>query len=339
MHPVREVSWRDELVGAVKTRSELEAFLGKEIPKVNYPLFLPVSLLEKIKRAGETSPLWKQFVPDSRENESWGLDDPIGDHFYSPTAQVVHRYPGRMLLMPTPVCPVVCRYCFRKNELHGDDDLFGPGLEKAFSYMENHPEISEVILSGGDPLMMSDGKLASILQRFRKIKSVKDLRIHTRMPLIVPSRVTDEFLKMIETHSKDFRFFHLAVHANHADEFDRKVSKALHALVETKIAILSQSVLLKGVNDSKKALLDLIHKFLEHRIRPYYLHHPDTVRGGKHFFLSMVEGEKIYREVKKELPGWALPRYVVDSPSGTGKINVEKALLLKQLDGQSKRPY
>ena len=318
--------WTEELKSAIKTHRELECFLNQKISAVDYPLFLPRHFLEKIKRAGKHSPLWKQFIPDARENSLWGLIDPIGDHLRNPVGHIIHRYPSRALLMPTPFCPVMCRYCFRKNELHSGDKLFRQNLKKAFDYIRQHSEIHEVILSGGDPLVLGEQKLKFIFENLLTITSIRDIRVHTRTPVVLPSRITPEFLKLIAHYQQKFRFFHIVIHTNHATEICQDVQRALTAVSQTGASLLSQSVLLRGINNSHKDLVDLVEKLLECKIRPYYLHHPDRVQGGEHFFLSLREGKNIYENLKNRIPGWAVPKYVVDSPSGTGKISIEEAL-------------
>ena len=314
--------WTDELKDAVRSSGELAALLGRDVAEVPYPVILPRSLLEKIAASGEGSALWRQFVPDARESEREGFDDPIGDRLRSPLPQIVHRYKNRLLLMPTSACPVVCRYCFRKNELAPTDELFRPNLEKALIYIASHPEVDEVILSGGDPLVLGDEKLAYLFGRLAHISHVKDLRIHTRAPVVLPGRVSEEFLALIGRYTPRFRFFHIVVHANHASEIDRPVASALRALVSTGAAVLSQSVLLRSVNDSAEALVALVRSLLDCGVRPYYLHHPDEVSGGGHFCLGRDEGLAIYASLKGQLPGWAVPKYVVDSPEATGKREV-----------------
>ena len=322
-----KVHWRDEIKDAVKTQQALEEFLNKKIPKTKFPLFLPRSFLMLIKKAGENSPLWKQFIPDKREDSPWGVKDPIGDHLRTPIGHIVHRYSSRVLLMPSPLCPIACRYCFRKHLLNYDDKLFSQGLKVAFSYIRQNRNISEIILSGGDPLILEDQKLKFILDHLSEIPSVKDIRIHTRTPIILPNRITSKFLTLIHFYKERFRFFHIVIHANHATEINDNVKTALKNILKAGISLLSQSVLLKGVNDSDADLINLIEAFLDCGVRPYYLHHPDKVQGGEHFFLNLEEGEKIYSALKAKVSGWAIPKYVVDSPKAVGKINVEKALL------------
>ena len=314
--------WRDEMKGAVRSGAELAALLGRDIAEVPYPVIVPRPLLERIAASGEGSALWRQFVPDGRERGQGGFGDPIGDRLKSPLPQIVHRYKNRLLLMPTPVCPVACRYCFRKNELSPTDALFRPNLEEALAYIASRPEVDEVILSGGDPLVLDEEKLDYLFGRLARMEHVKDLRIHTRMPVVVPGRVFGEFLLLVGRYAPRFRFFHIVIHANHASEIDKEVASALGALVSTPAAVLSQSVLLRGVNDCTEDLVALVHALLECGVRPYYLHHPDEVKGGGHFCVGREEGLVIYRSLKRELPGWAVPKYVIDSPEGTGKREV-----------------
>ena len=315
-------AWRRELAGAVRSEGDLAGILGRPVPETGYPLLVPRRLAERIRAAGEGSPLWRQFVPDRGERSDWGLADPIGDHARSPVPRLVHRYRDRALLMPTHACPVACRHCFRKNELSLDDALFRPGLDDAFAYLRAHPEVREVILSGGDPLVLADGALDALLARIRALPSVRDARIHTRVPVVLPSRATPALASLLGRHARSFRFLHVVVHANHASEIDADGARALGSLAASGAGVLAQSVLLKGVNDSPDALLSLFGRLLDLGVRPYYLHHPDRVRGGERFHLGFAEGLRIWRAVRGRLPGWAAPRYVADSPEGTGKEDV-----------------
>ena len=320
-----EEPWMEELKRAVRTRGELSQELGRSIPPVNYPIFLPRPFLARIKKAGPESALWKQFVPDKRENSPRGKEDPIGDGLHNPVGNVIHRYRNRALLMPSPHCPVACRYCFRKNELYGQKALFAPSLSGAYDYIEKHPEINEVILSGGDPLILGDGKLEKIFRRLSTITHVADVRIHTRFPVVLPERITTEFLALLGQWAREFRFFHLVIHTNHGSELeDTRVSRALRALGKVPIHLLSQSVLLREVNDSPQALQELFEGLLHLGVRPYYLHFPDPVKGGAHFLLGREKSGGIYGALQRELPGWAIPKFVVDSPGG--KIPVAKSL-------------
>ncbi|PIK15011.1 KamA family radical SAM protein [Halobacteriovorax sp. JY17] len=314
-------SWQEEFKQSIKSHEALESFFNKSFPKTGYPILIPRSLAQRIREKGLDSPLGRQFLPTHEETSTEGLIDPIGDHHQSPISQIVHRYKNRILFFPTQVCPVICRYCFRKNELSTNDELFKSNFEKVLSYIREHEEIEEIIFSGGDPLILSDEKIQSYLTKFSKISHIKYIRFHTRTPIILPSRITETFCDMIKEFKTKFQQIHLVVHANHRDEFTEENREAIKKLRNHGINLLSQSVLLKDINNSKEDLLALINEFIKLDIRPYYLHHPDQVRGGLHFMLSLEEGRKIYSTLRDELPGWAMPNYIIDIPGGEGKVN------------------
>lgn len=313
--------WKIEVKEAIKTTDELSKLLKTKVPKTNYPIFITQRLARKVFRDGPKGPLWKQFVPMHEENKNFGMEDPIGDHEHSKGARIIHRYQNRLLFMPTTICPINCRYCFRKNELANPDHIFKGQLSEATNYLKNNPEVNEVILSGGDPLMMDDGKLETIFKAFSQIRSVKYLRLHTRTPIIIPSRITKDFLELLEKYSNSFNKIIMAIHTNHLDEIDDDVEWAIKKLRRTKTELLSQTVLLKNVNDDLRTLVRLFEGLSDLGVRPYYLHHPDRARGAMHFHLSLTEGRMLYHGLRNILPGWMIPEYVIDIPGGEGKIS------------------
>lgn len=312
-------SWKKELKEAVKTSSALEEILKSKIPKTNYPLFIPKKLALKIYKAGPQSILWKQFVPHKDEASPLGMEDPIGDHAHSKEGRIIHRYKNRLLFLPTPNCPVICRYCFRKNELAEPDSLFEGQLKETLAYLKKHPEVNEVILSGGDPLIMNDEKLEALFKAFASLGTIKYLRLHTRTPIVLPSRVTDSLCDLLNKYGKVFNKVIMALHLNHIVEVDQEVKDAILKLKNSGIELLSQSVLLKEINDDIESLKNLFMGLVDLGVRPYYLHHPDRVKGGMHFYLSLTEGRMLYHALRDLLPGWSLPTYVIDIPGGHGK--------------------
>ena len=314
-------TWQEEFKQSIRSHKALEEFFERPFPQTNYPILIPKSLAKVIKDSGIESPLSKQFLPVTEELGEDGLIDPIGDHDQSPLSQIVHRYKNRILFFPTQVCPVICRYCFRKNELSTNDELFKSNFDRVLSYIQDHPEIEEIIFSGGDPLIVNDEKIESYLESFSKISHIKYIRFHTRTPIILPSRITESFCSMIVNFKKKFQQIHIVIHANHKDEFTCANRAAILKLREHGISLLSQSVLLKDVNNNKEDLILLIREFIELDIRPYYLHHPDKVKGGLHFMISLEEGRNLYSTLRDELPGWAIPSYVIDIPGGEGKVS------------------
>jgi lysine 2,3-aminomutase len=308
------MNWMEELRTAFKTNEELEAFLDCKIPKTPYSIFLPRNFAKKIKDMGPNSSLWKQFIPQIEENSPEGLMDPIGDQEFLKAPQLIHRYKNRALFLPTTTCPVICRYCFRKNELNGQD-LFFPRFKETLDYLINNPQIEELIFSGGDPFVLSDEKISFYLEEFAKISSIKYIRFHTRTPIILPSRITPNLVKILNEYS--FKKLTIAIHVNHFEELDPEVGEAISRLKG--INLISQTVLLRGVNDDPKILKELIHHLISLDIRPYYLHHPDKVKGGMNYYLDIKRGREIYHSLRDEVPGWALFNYVVDLPGGKGK--------------------
>lgn len=317
------LSWRDEIRQAIKDHQSLSHFLDYPVARTTYPLMIPPSLAEKIRKQGPTSALWKQFVPHADESLEGGFMDPIGDHLHQKAPQLIHRYKQRALLLPTTKCPVLCRYCFRKNELSIPDDLFKPNLKATISYLKDNPSITELILTGGDPLVLSTSKLKELLNEFLNIPQLKYLRLHTRFLTILPSRFTGDLIHFLRDLTTKFKTVSLCLHFNHPDEFDGDSLKALKDLRKTRVQLLSQSVLLKDINNCENTLNDL-YDFCENEgVRPYYLHHPDQAKGTQHFQVSLSEGKKIYSRLRQLRPGWSLPFYILDDPKGTGKKLLE----------------
>lgn len=283
-----------------------------------YPQSIPASFNNYLSNFDNDHPLNRQFQPSLEElNQEDGLYDPIGDSIHSKGHGIIHRYKNRLLFTPTTVCPIQCRYCFRKNELAQKDELFQSSLSALSTYLENNPEINEVILTGGDPLMLSDSKLSQIMNHL--IGKIKYLRLHTRTPIIIPKRIDNRFIELIKKYQNSFSVITMAIHTNHADELSHEVIEHLNLLNETKANLISQTVLLRNVNDSVDSLCELFEKLSTNKIRPYYLHHPDKVKGAMHFYLKIETGRKLYGELRDNLPGWMLPHYVIDPANGKGK--------------------
>ncbi|MBC7429871.1 MAG: KamA family radical SAM protein [Bacteriovorax sp.] len=315
------MSWTQEFKSALKTREEISNFFNFDFPEINYPVFIPIVFATKIIQAGPDSPLWNQFLPHKEENNvDMGRLDPIGDKVHAKNNQLIHRYENRALFTPTTVCPILCRYCFRKNELSDKDEIFDQKFQEAKTYLTANPEINEIIFTGGDPFILSNEKLAFYLQEFAEIESIKYVRFHTRTPIILPSRIDEGLLAVLESSKHFFKRSMVMIHINHESELSDDVIEALARLNEQNIEVFSQSVLLKGVNDSTEALYNLFSVLADVKVKPYYLHHPDEARGAMYFYLSLEEGRRIFAPLHNRLPGWALPQYVIDIPGGEGKI-------------------
>lgn len=325
-----ETSWTAEFAQAFKNSDELFAFLGWKGPvnsfevSKSYPLFVPRRIAQKIKILGPDSSIAKEFLPSDLELDGdlndKGFIDPIGDQAFQKAPQLIHRYPSRALFTATSICPVHCRYCFRKNELDAGHELFQSEFSKTLEYLKEHPEISEIIFTGGDPFTLTNAKLENYLEAFANLGTIKDVRFHTRYPVILPERIDQGLVDLLMKANKKFRTTSVAIHANHADEFDPAADAAIERLQSAGVQLLSQTVLLRGVNDCPDQLVTLIEHFIQLKVRPYYLHHPDRVKGGMHFYLPLQKGRQIYGALRPRLPGWALPHYVIDVPGGSGKV-------------------
>jgi lysine 2,3-aminomutase len=314
------MTWQNDFKEALRSTEDLAKFFECEFPKIHYPLFIPKAFAQKIKDYGIDSPLGRQFLPHLDEERNLkGLYDPIGDKIHSKGNQLIHRYHNRVLFTPTTICPVLCRYCFRKNELAEKDEVFNQNFSEAKNYLKANPAINEIIFTGGDPLILSNEKLAHFIQDFSEIKSLKYIRFHSRTPVIIPSRIDDGFLAVMTSASKMFKRSMLMIHVNHIDELDAEVIHAINRLIEAGIEVFSQTVLLKGVNDKTQILAELFTRLAEIKVKPYYLHHPDEALGAMHFYMSLEVGRKIVQPLHDLLPGWALPQYVIDIPGGEGK--------------------
>ena len=294
-----------------------------EIPALDavgaqFSIALPAGLAALIDPADPDDPIARQFVPDPAELVRTGdeLDDPIGDETHSPVRGLVHRYPDRVLLMPTLSCPVYCRYCFRRDRVGraaGAPDA--DDLEIAYRYIEDRPEIREAILTGGDPLSLSDARLERVIARLNTIPHLNNIRIHTRVPVALPGRVTDGLIAALQSDIPVW----MALHTNHVRELTDDVAAACDRLTRGGIPLLSQTVLLKGVNDSVDVLTDLMRRLIALKVKPYYLHHPDRARGTAKFRLTLAEGQALVAALRGNISGLCQPTYVVDIPGGHGK--------------------
>jgi lysine 2,3-aminomutase len=290
-----------------------------EAVDATFSVRLTRSFADRADLADPTDPLALQVLPDPRELDADGLDDPVGEKSHSPVPWVVQKYPDRVLLLVTKRCHLYCRYCFRRTHAPGDAlDPPPDALEAALDWLAEQTGIREVILSGGDPLILRDGPLFALIDRLQSL----DLRVrlHTRAPITFPSRVTPELAMGLAR-----RAVFTIVHCNHPRELAEDVRAALACLVDHGVPVLDQTVLLAGVNDDPTVLVELFEALVRLRVRPYYLHHTDAVRGNAHFRVSLDRGRAIYAAVRDRLGGIAIPRYVVDPPSGEGKREVSPA--------------
>jgi lysine 2,3-aminomutase len=283
-----------------------------------YAVAITPALADLIDPSDPRDPVARQFVPDARElhmapGES---HDPIGDEAHSPVEGIVHRYPDRVLLKLVNACAVYCRFCFRREMVGpGRGGLAPAALDRALAYVENHREIWEVILTGGDPLVLSARRLKGVVTRLAVIAHVKVIRVHTRVPVAAPERVTAAMVRALRTSKATF----VVLHANHPRELTAKVRAACARLIDAGIPMLAQSVLLRGVNDDAATLGALLRALVECRIKPYYLHHADLAPGTAHLRTTIAEGQALLRALHGRTSGLCQPTYVLDIPGGHGK--------------------
>ena len=264
-------------------------------------------------------PIGVQVIPSARELlvTPEERSDPIGDDALSPVPGIVHRYADRALLKPLLVCPLYCRFCFRREHVGPDGGVLDEdALHRALEWLRTHEQIREVILTGGDPLMLSSRRLGEIVTALSAMAHVSTIRVHTRVPVAAPERVTDALLDALETEKAMW----MAVHVNHARELAPAARDTLRRIARRGIPLLGQSVLLRGVNDSEPALEALFRTMVENRMRPYYLHQLDPAPGTAHFHVPVEEGQRLLAGLRGRVTGLAWPVYVLDIPGGYGKV-------------------
>jgi lysine 2,3-aminomutase len=313
-----------------------EQWSAIEAVAARYAVAIPAALAELIDRTDVNDPIARQFVPDKAELEvrPEELADPIGDDAHSPVEGIVHRYPDRVLLKLNAVCAVYCRFCFRR-------EMVGPGkakalpaaaLKRALDYIRGDRAIWEVILTGGDPLVLSPRRLRAVMKDLGAIDHVKIVRIHTRVPVAEPMRVTSELVRALKAKGKAV---YVAVHVNHARELTPTARAACARLADSGIPLVGQTVLLKGVNDTLHAMSDLMRACVECRIKPYYLHHGDLAPGTSHLRTDLASGQELMRSLRGRLSGLCQPSYVLDIPGGHGKTPVGP-VYLDRVDGRGR---
>jgi lysine 2,3-aminomutase len=298
-----------------------------------YAIAIPPALAALIGDARD--PIGRQFVPhaDERQRAPHENPDPIGDDALSPLPGIVHRYADRVLLKPLLVCPVYCRFCFRREHVGPDGGLLTQAqLDAAYAWISERPAVREVILTGGDPLMLSPRRLGAIMAALSAIPHVETIRLHSRLPVASPERLTEA---MADAMASD-RAVWLVVHANHAREFTDAARAALRRVQRQAIPVLGQSVLLRGVNDTEEALESLLRAMVAARVKPYYLHQLDPAPGTARFHVPIAEGQALLRRLRGRVTGLAWPTYVLDIPGGAGKVPIGPAYL--EGDGQVRDP-
>ena len=293
-----------------------------------YAVALPPTLAALIDASDANDPIARQFIPDPRELEIQPEEnaDPIGDDVHSPVEGIVHRYPDRVLLKLVHVCAVYCRFCFRREKV-------GPGparalppeaLERALDYIRAHEEIWEVVLTGGDPLVLSPRRLKDVVKQLSAIEHLKIHRLHTRVPIVAPERVTPALVRALKARGKAA---YVVVHVNHPRELTPEARAACGRFIDAGVPVLSQSVLLRGVNDDAKTMGELMRALVESRIKPYYLHHGDLAPGTAHLRTTIDKGQDLMRALRGRYSGLCQPSYVLDIPGGYGKSPIGPSYL------------
>jgi lysine 2,3-aminomutase len=306
----------DAGLAAPEKRGELKRIAAR------YAVAITPDIADLIDRADPNDPIARQFIPDVAELTSTPGEraDPIGDKAHSPLEGIVHRYPDRVLLKLVNVCAVYCRFCFRREMVGPGKQMLAPDkIGAALAYVRSRPEIWEVILTGGDPLVLSARRLAEIIKRIAAIEHVKIIRFHTRLPVVAPDKITPSLIRAMKAPGKTT---YVALHANHPRELTPAARAACARIIDAGIPMVSQSVLLRGVNDDVETLSALMRAFVECRIKPYYLHHGDLAPGTSHFRTTIAEGQALMRALRGRVSGLAQPTYVLDIPGGYGKVPV-----------------
>lgn len=314
-------TWQKQLQTSITSPGTLTRRFGvdpRPLEEVvaKYPMRVPTYYLGLIKEVGD--PIWKQAVPDLLEiQDSVCIYDPLEEENQSPVPNLVHRYPDRVLFLISSECAMYCRFCTRKRKVGGENmRITNETISAGIDYISHHPQIRDVIVSGGDPLLLADEKLDSILTRLRAIPHVQIIRIGTRVPVVLPMRITLNLVRMLRKHHPLF----INTHFNHPDEITEQSSKACARLADAGIPLGNQTVLMRDINDDPQVMKLLMQKLLAIRVRPYYIYQADLVQGTDHFRTSVEEGLEVIRALRGHTSGMAVPAFVIDAPGGGGKI-------------------
>ncbi|UCB54969.1 MAG: EF-P beta-lysylation protein EpmB [Thiotrichales bacterium] len=314
--------WQFELANAITCVDELLQWLELEhlkddlVQDPTFRLLAPRAFVKKIRKRDSGDPLLRQILPLAAENSASGFADPVGDIDAMKTPGLLHKYKGRALLVTTGACAIHCRYCFRRHFPYASANPRKNEWRAMIDYLECHDDIREIILSGGEPLILDNDRLEQLLGTIEQIEHLEWLRIHTRLPVVLPSRIDDGLLSLLQ-HLR-FRTT-LVVHSNHANELMTDEMDVLHKLARAGVTLLNQSVLLKGVNDSATALIALSQRLHEAGVLPYYLHMLDPVQGASHFDVPQHIAVELINTIKTELPGFLVPRLVRETPGAASK--------------------
>lgn len=316
--------WQEELKNGFRDSASLLRFL--ELPsqlevKHPFPMRVPIAFAKKMIKGNPDDPLLKQVLTTSQElvHLHGYTVDPLEEEKQSPLPGLLHKYYGRILILPTTTCAINCRYCFRKHFPYNEHRLSEDDWQRLLAYIERHDELSEVILSGGDPLLMPDKALLSRLEALSEISHIKRIRFHTRIPIVLPSRISKAFTEWCEAASQQIV---VVTHCNHPNELGEDVYGALSALRAARVTLLNQAVLLLDINDNIITLEELSHKLFDYGVLPYYLHLPDKVAGTHHFDVTEEVAKTLIRQLQAKLPGYLVPRLAVEHPFAKSKTHL-----------------
>src|SRR5881409_606215 len=306
-----------------------EEFAGSRLANTKLALAITPYFFNLIDQADELCPIRRQVIPRVEETHTapWEMSDPCGEDSHSPVPGLVHRYPDRVLFLVTDRCAAYCRYCTRSRLVSNASGYdFHPEFDRQIQYIREHPEVRDVLLSGGDPLLLSDEKLEDLLSRLRAIPHVEFLRIGTRIPIFLPQRITPELCAMLKKYHPLF----ISIHSNHPRELTVEVRDALGRLADAGIPLGNQSVLLRYVNDDVTVMKALVQKLLICRVRPLYLYQCDLIEGSSHLRTSVSKGLEIMEGMRGHTTGYAVPQYVIDAPGGGGKVPINPDYILNR---------
>ncbi len=332
-------SWTWQLKHRITSVAQLEQFMtltpderaGCAFADQKLSLAITPYFFNLIDRDDPDCPLRKQVIPRAGERQLSAEEqlDSLGEDEHSPVPGLVHRYPDRVLFLVTDRCAAYCRYCTRSRLVSNAQDYnFHPEYEQALRYIESHPEVRDVLLSGGDPLLLSDKKLEHLLARLRAIKHVEFIRIGSRIPVFLPQRITPELCEVFKKYGPIW----MSIHMNHPKEATQELKDACDRLAFAGVPLGNQSVLLKGVNDDAEVMQALVHRLLRMRVRPYYLYQMDLITGGAHFKVDVRQGLAIIESLRGHTTGYAVPQYVIDAPGGGGKVPINPDYVEKITD-------
>ncbi len=319
--------WKWQIKNSITKSEDLIQILGKkkeniilDIPNNHLPFRITPYFASLLDRLESNHPLYKTIIPTVNELVSGNGEktDPLNEESDSPVKNIVHRYPDRALFLVTGFCSTYCRYCTRSHMVSKRTDIHvsKSEWEEAFEYLERHTEIRDVIISGGDPLTMGDIQLEYILSRLRSMEHIEIIRIGTKVPVVLPQRITPQLVNMLKKYHPLF----ISIHFTHADEMSKETKRACNMLADGGIVLKSQTVLLKGINDDVETMKNLMHKLLMNRVSPYYLYQCDPIPGSEHFRTTVEKGLEIIKGLRGWTSGYCIPHYVIDAPGGGGKI-------------------